>query len=372
MQSKQTRWLFLLFIAYTWFQKFGTSVLPSYFLASGLSLSRQMLGIFFGFAGEAFLLLNLQKFSAKMAMFLGIIATFVNLLLIMTIKSDLQFYLASAIGGCSTYLFAVVYYIAHFDNTKKENRGVSSALLFVIPTLIGFAAPLVAGFVLQIDRTLLWIMSGLSFLVSIYLVKFQADFKIEFTLKHAIMELKATRVLLFIEGIWETLMFGVIPIYTLFFIKTPLGYGTFLAYVSLVSVIANLTLGKITDKLKKRFIFLYPVTIILGLTTIFFVFATKNINIWIVAVSVIQFFVPLFWTLATALVVDTHSDLRVALPGREFVLGCGRMLGLMVAFISFSYEKSPYFLFIFLGLAMLCYPVAMYWNSKIFKTSTYF
>lgn len=370
--SKRSQYLFLLFIAYAWFQNFSKAILPTHYLSEGLTLSNQMMGSLMGFLGEGLLILVLGKYSSKLAMRLGIIAWVVNLMLVMTIKSDLQFYIASAIGGCSTYLFLVIYYIAHFNNTKQENRGISSSLLFVIPTLIGFIAPLIAGYLSQVNNIWVWIVSTLSFAIAFWLVKFQDDFKMEVSFKKSLSELKKTRVLLFIEGVWETLMFGIIPIYTLFFIKTPLGYGIFLSYISLVSVLANFALGKLTDKLKKRSVFLYPVTIILAITTIMFVFVTHDIKLWIIAVSVIQFFVPLFWSLATALVVDAHPNLKVAMPGRELLLGSGRMFGLLLAYLSFIYEKTPQVIFILLGLTMFCFPTVLYWNSKVRKIHNYF
>lgn len=78
-------------------------------------------------------------------------------------------------------------------------------------------------------------------------------------------------------------------------------YGVFLSYISLVSITANLTLGKLTDKLQKRVLFLYPLTIIMALVTFTFPFATKNITHWIIVTGIIGFLLPLFWNVSTAL-----------------------------------------------------------------------
>ncbi len=154
--------------------------------------------------------------------------------------------------------------------------------MYIAPSFIGVAAPFLAGYITQVNIIFLWIISIFSFLISFYLVRLQENFEISYTLKTAIREIKATRIFIFIEGVWEALILGIIPIYTLYFIKTPLDYGVFLSYLALVSIIANFTLGKITDKLQKRTIFLYPLTIIMACTTILFIMVKSNIVVWIV------------------------------------------------------------------------------------------
>jgi hypothetical protein len=269
------------------------------------------------------------------------------------------------------FFFFVFYNIAHFVSTPKEQRGNGSALMFIAPSIIGIIAPLLAGLVAQFNIIFLWIIAILSFAVSFYVVKFQADFKISYNLIRAIKEIKATRSLIFIEGVWEAMVFAVIPIYTLFFIKTPLDYGAFLAYLAVVSVAANLLLGKLTDKLQKRVVFLYPLTMIMACTTILFAVFKTNIVNWIILVSIIQFLLPLFWNVSTAMVIDAHSNLEQAIPGREFLLATGRVLGILIAFISFSLEKSPFYVFLILGGILFLYPAKLFWNSKISKSFSY-
>jgi len=109
----------------------------------------------------------------------------------------------------------------------------------------------------------------------------------------------------------------------------------------------------------------------MALTTFFFLFATKNLTLWIVTISIIQFLLPLFWNVSTALVVDAHPNLRVAFPGRELVLAVGRVTGLLFASISFVFEKSPSTIFIVLGITLLLYPTVIYWNRNISKKYTY-
>ncbi|MDD5489174.1 MAG: hypothetical protein PHP25_00640 [Candidatus Moranbacteria bacterium] len=184
-------------------------------------------------------------------------------------------------------------------------------------------------------------------------------------------EIKSTRWFIFDQGIWEATIFGIIPIFSLFFIKEPLEYGGYLAYLALMAVLANLLLGRFTDKIQKRAIFLYPLTISIAILTFLFVFAVGNIFIWFVLTGLLQFLLPLFWNISTAMVVDSHPNLRLAMPGREYMLASGRIVGLLIAFISFSLEKIPHNVFFILGFVMFLYPVILFWNTKISKRHSY-
>jgi hypothetical protein len=174
-----------------------------------------------------------------------------------------------------------------------------------------------------------------------------------------------------LSGIWDVLPMGVIPIYTLYFLKTTLEYGSFLAYLSLVSVFATLLLGILSDRLKKRAIFLYPVTILLAIITFFFPAATSDLGLWIILSGFIAFMLPLYWNFTTAFVIDSSPNLKVSIPGREFILAVGRVCGIFVMLLSFVFEKEPFFIFISLAFSALCYPLILFWKSKIQRKYSY-
>ncbi len=330
-----------------------------------------MFGVVLKFVAQIILIITLTTLTAKKSWRLALISSLIYILLSISIYNAFQFYVASFINGFTMFFFYIFYNIAHFDHTPREKRGHSSALMFIVPSFIGIVAPLLAGYIAQINLISLWIISLVSFFISFYMVRSQEDFQISYKIKTAIKEIKATRVFIFVEGIWEALVFGVIPIYTLYFIKTPLKYGAFLSYLAFVSIIANFTLGKITDKLQKRTIFLYPLTIIMACTTILFIAVKSNLLNWIILTGIIQFLLPIFWNVSTAMVIDTHSNLQLAIPGREFLLAAGRIVGLLMAFASFTIEKSPYYIFIVLGLIFFLYPIMLFWNTKISKMYSY-
>ncbi|MFH1971490.1 MAG: hypothetical protein ABIJ05_03865 [Patescibacteria group bacterium] len=371
MFNKKFLLLFTFYISYVWFTTFGTSVLPAHLLAQHLSFQQLMFGTVLKFMAQIILLVTLTTFTSRISWRLALISVFVYILLSISIFNVSQFYIASFINGFALFFFFVFYNIAHFKNTPQEKRGHNSALMFIAPSLIGIFAPLLAGYIAQVNLVFLWIISLVSFSISFYLIRLQENFQISYKIKTAIKEIKATRIFIFVEGVWEAMVFGVIPIYTLYFIKTPLKYGAFLSYLAFVSIIANFILGKVTDRLHKKTIFLYPITIILACTTILFVTVKTNLGSWIILTGIIQFLLPLFWNISTAMIIDTHSNLQLAIPGREFLLAAGRILGLSIAFISFTFEKSPHYIFIILGLILFLYPIMLFWNTKVSKNYSY-
>lgn len=371
MFNKKFQNLFLFYISYSWFISFGTSILPIHFLSQHLSLQQILLGTVLKFIAQIILLITLTTFSSRISWFFALISSLIYIALSISIKTPIQFYGASLINGFTMYFFYIFYNIAHFEHTPRGEKGHSSALMFIVPSFIGIVAPLFAGYITQVNIIFLWIISLASFFISFSLVFFQNNFQISYNLWDAVREIKATRIFIFIEGIWEAIPFGVVPIYTLYFIKTPLKYGMFLSYLALVSIVANFVLGKLTDKLNKRILFLYPLTILMACTTILFAYTKSNLASWIVLASVLQFLLPLFWNVSTAMVIDSHTNLKLAIPGREFMLATGRVLGLMMAVISFNMEKAPYYIFIILGIALFLYPILLFWNSQIVKNHSY-
>lgn len=365
--------LILFFSVFNWAFIFSRSILPSYFYKIGLQFDQIMLGSMLTFISILILIIfkasNFLK--AKTAWIFAILLSIVYLLLVMNIKSSFQFYLASFIGGGTTFFFCVFYNLAHFKSTQEGTVGHSSAIMFSIGPIISIAAPFLAGISAESNYNLIWIFSFLFFLVAIYFCRFPENFSMKYALRSAISEIKATRLFIFIEGVWEAMVFGIIPVFTLFFIKTPVGYGSFLVYLALSSVLANLLLGRFTDRIKKRTIFLYPITFLLSAITFAFPLATANLTAWIIFTGTLQFLLPLFWNVTTAMVVDAHPNLELAIPGRELMLTLGRILGMSLAFLSFAIEKTPFYIFFFLGAVMFLFPMILFYRKNIKKKHIY-
>lgn len=370
MRSQYAK-LILFFTVYLWFTTFVGAVLTPYIYSHGVDLPQLVLGKLINFISQMILLLVLTTFSSRKSWYLALISYFISLLLLVRMESPTWYYLSSIFFGFVAYFYFVFYNIAHFEHTPKQKRGISSALMFGIAPAIGIVVPLIAGYIAQINYNLIWIIAFISFLIPLALVRFQPNFSISYELKQILEEVKPVRLLIFVEGVWEAMIFAVIPVYTLFFLKTPLSYASFLSYLGIMGILANFILGGITDKLNKRYVFLYPITILLGITTFLFAFSTKNVIFWAVASGMISFLLPVFWNITTAMAVDSMRNLRIGIPGREVALVAGRIVGILCVTISFFLEKTPFFIFFFLGTVIFLYPIILLWNTRISKKYSY-
>lgn len=351
-------------VVFSWTDSFSLSVLKPHFLNQGLSIEQMILGTLYSFISTCLLLIFINQISSRLSWRLSFIASFAYILLIVRISNINQFYLASAISGLVVPLFYVAYNIAHYQLTPKHRTSYSSAIMFSIFPIVGLIAPLAAGWLAEMNYFYIWILSGIFFTITFFLTKFQSDFSIHYNLISGFQTIKATRIFLLLQGIWETLAFGIIPIFSLHFIKSPLYYGTFIAYLSLMSVIANLVLGQLSDKLQKRLAFLYPVTILMALATFAFPLVTTNLIFWLILTGIIQFLCPLFWNFSTSYFVDIHPNVLLTMPIRELVLNVGRVLGFIVLAINFKLQTAPTYIFYFLGLVMLLYPAILFYNTR--------
>ena len=364
MNNSIFRNLIWMYLGYVWFTTISKSVLATHIFQQGLTLNQMMLGQAIQFASQLALLLLIKKYASKKSWLLATVAAAISVALVINIHSLAQYYLAVSFGGLALGLFFVMYNIAHFENTPKEKTGYSSGIMYAVGPAISIIAPLIAGTIATYNINLLWYVSIFSFLIALFTVRKQTDFRISYKIKESLEELKPTRIYIFLEGIWEAVIISVIPIYTLKFISTPLGYGKYIAYLSLAGLIANVILGKLTDKLQKRSIFIYPITILLAILTIALSFSLSNIYLWILITGLIQFLIPIFWNITTSFIIDKHANLEIAIPGREILLAVGRMLGLGITYLGFQYNYiQP--TFIVLALAILLLPATLFWNTSI-------
>ncbi len=364
--------LLIFYIFFLWTgSTLRTIVLPHVY-SQGIGFIEMTIGLLVAFGAQILLFFFLNKnLSSKISWYLALICLFASILLVIDVKSAGQYYLSAVFNGFNLYLFFIFYNIAHFEASSKEKTGLSSGIMFAIPPLIGVFAPLFAGFVAHINIWFGWILSFATLAVAVFLIKFQNHFQITYSIEDSLQEISKTRAFIFIEGIWEALIFAFIPIYTLFFIKDSLGYGIFLTYLAILSVVATLSVGKISDKLQKRAVFLYPVTLTMAFATFLFPFGIEKLFTWVVLAGIISFLTPVFWNISTAMVIDSTPNLRVGIPGRELALATGRLIGISFVLISFLYEKKPFIIFIFLGIVMLIYPLILFYRTKISKKYSY-
>ncbi len=360
--------LLLFYSAYLWFRSFSNSVLGPYFLEQNVTIPQMVLGSLWFFLAGGLLLLLVKKYSSRTAWLLAIILTFLAVLAAVGSANIWLFYLFNILLGLNLVLFFVPYNIAHFRLTPNHRTSYSAAILFSVYPVIAFITPLLAGWLAQKSYSYIWSLSGIFFLIALWLVKFQSQFKFKLNLRQGLAYIKPTLIFAVLEGLWETVIFGAIPIFTLYFIQTPLYFGTYLSYLALMSILANLFLGQLSDKLRQRLKFLIPVTGLLGLTTMFLPLAVYRLPLWLILTGALQFLTPLFWNFSTAFFVDLQPDVVRAMPVREWVLAISRSVGFAIAFLNFYLEARPTYIFYLFGGIMFVYVWFLFHSRRRIKS----
>ena len=370
MNNQKFKSLLILYAAYAWFIRVSSSIIPAYLLGRGITINQMLLATALQFIPMLLIFLFVRIHSARLSWRLAIISGLLAVVSIVNIQFDFQVYLTYIFVGISLALFFLYYNIGHFLYTPKGKIGVSGGVMYAISPVISIFAPIIAGVLAMSNINYLWLISLLSFGFAYALTYRQADFKISYKIFESLRVIRAIRVPIFLEGIWESVLFAFIPISTLNFISSPAWYGNYLGYLSLVGTIAGLLIGHFSDRLGKRSFLLTPISLVLSLATVGLIFGLKSLPVWVIVTSLIQFMVPIFWNITTALMVDQNLDLKVAFPGREIVLAFGRLLGLAFTYICVINSQIN-LLLITLALVILALPIYLYYQSKIAKRFVY-
>lgn len=370
MNSQKFKSLIIFYAAYAWFSKVSSAIIPVYLLGRGITIDQMFLANALQFLPMVVVLAFVRIPSAKLSWRLAIISVLLAVAWVVNIQFDFQVYFTYIFGGIALALFFVYYNIAHFLYTPKDKVGVSGGVMYAVGPAISIFAPIIAGYLATTNINLLWGLSLVSFFLVYFLTFRQADFAITYKLSDSLTQIKSVKVPIFLEGIWESILFSFIPLSTLHFISSPAGYGQYLGYLSLVGTIAGLLLGHYSDKLGKRSFLILPICVVLALSTIGLYFGLESLPIWIAVTSLIQFTVPIFWNITTALMIDQNLDLKVAFPGREIVLAFGRLVGLVFTYICITNAWINLLLYT-LALVILSLPVYLYYQSKVTHQFSY-
>lgn len=370
MNNQKFKSLLILYAAYAWFSRVSSAIIPVYLLGRGVAINQMFLANTLQFTAMLFILIFIRIHSAKLSWRLAIFVGLLAVVSVINVRFPYQVNLTYILAGTSVALFFVYYNVGHFIYTPKEKTGISGGIMYAISPIISIFAPLLAGALATAHINYLWLVSLFSFGLAYALTFRQTDFAISYSFTHSLRAIRSVRVPILLEGIWESVIFSFIPISTLHFITTTSGYGQYLAYLSLIGTIAGLLLGHFSDKIGRRSFLLTPISIILSLATAGLIFGLKSLSLWIIVTSIIQFMVPVFWNITTALMIDQNLDLKVAFPGREIVLAFGRLLGLAFTYICILNSQIN-FLLIVLALVILSLPLYLYYQSNISKQFVY-
>lgn len=291
----------------------------------------------------------------KMLIFLSAIFIFIKPML----------FLVGVLHGIMTVFYWVSMNIYFFKFRSEGKNAAHSGSYFVMWPLLGALLPAFSGIAAEKYGMASVILIAAAIMVPAIIlstgIKQRTEINIDF--RKFVENTKGLKTIIFLQGVWEGIDWIVVPLATLAFVPGVAAYGAFYAYLGFFGIVAFFLLARLSDKLKKRAVFLYPVTVLMAIATILSGFSSGFLE-WGLYRGAVSFLVNLFSPFALTVVVDTSKNIDDSMISREFFLNFGRALGaaIVALMLAFSFElKSA---LIVSGAILLLHPLFLHKKKK--------
>jgi len=335
-----------------WYVKNGVGF--EHLVGSFVAGSVVALAILFFFTGEM---------RAKKAIFIGTLASMLSVISVIWFYHVWQLYLSSLIAGFNIVLFWSTYNTMHFKFRLSDQKGFSSGMLFLLsPILSIFLLPF-AGFLAErFGFRNLFIVGALSYLIPLFVsIRYLPDFQLNFNIRQELAK-TGFDYGTFFQGVGMRINYSLIPVYTLFFINTPFCFGSFFAYLSVMTVVASLINSHISDRIKNRRVFLYVFSILSAISFTMLAFA-QNTETWqlYAAISNLCFYLAVpFWLVATLDHYESNGVGEKKMMLREFFLNLGYIFALGCVVVIYKFTSNPSLGLGFVSILTLFLPLSVY------------
>lgn len=336
--------LYLFFITYLAAMYFSQTMIVFWLSKNGFGFSDLLIYYIFIFliALIGILFFPKIKINAKTSIFWGILLSAFSIFILIKIFSPFQLYLSGLFSGLNVILFWIPYNIMHFKFSHEDRQGLHSGMYFLITPIIGIVLQPLAGIIAEkFSFEAVFLIGFLAYIIPIILLKFLPSFEYEISIKKYFLENKFNWATFF-QGMMMRINFSLIPIFTLFFIKTPRSFGSFFGYLALVTAIASIINGYISDKLKNRKMFFYFFSSMAVLSFLPLAFVS-NIYYWGIFAGIGSLCISLanpFWLTFN---IDYYRDIGVekTMVLREVFLNMGYIATLGISLTVFYFTASP-------------------------------
>ncbi|MBM3205354.1 MFS transporter [Candidatus Shapirobacteria bacterium] len=358
--------IYLFFLVFFLATSIGRGFLSLWYVQNGFSYPQLATYFLIDFAIPVIVLIMVKSFSTTKSFLVALISEILLMINVSHFFHPLQIYLAGILAGTTVVFFYVTYNTLFFENTPQDKRAFSSSLYTLAGPVFNIFVPLLVGFISQRwGFPYVFLVSGLILFAALFYIRFLPKIEFHCRLLESLKQSNRVNFFLLIIGIREAVAFAGIAIFTLFFIRQPLPYGVYLAYLGFLSTGATVLLGFLSDKFKKRTIILYPVSLILAFNLIAIAF-TQDLKTWTILSGALAFISTIAGTFETTLVLDKTQTVSGGMISREFLLGVGRIIGTVFILISLTLFDSLKMGLILIGLAYLLFPLSL-WLKKTYQ-----
>ena len=315
----------------------------------------------FGVALLGILFSQKIKINAKASIFWGLLFSALSVLILIKIFGPYQLYLSGLFSGLNVIFFWIPCNIMFFKYSDDEKRGLNSGMYFLITPIIGITFQPLAGIIAEKFNfeTVFWI-GVFSYIIPTILIKFLPSFEYEINAKKYFLENKFNWSTFF-QGMSSRISWALVPIFTLFFIKTPRDFGNFFGYLALLAAIASVLNGYISDKIKNRKMFFYVLSFLTVFSFLPLAFV-NNVYYWGIFAGISSLCINLvnpFWLTFN---LDYYKDIGVekTMVLREIYLNMGYLATISITLLVFYLTSSPKASLMVVSIICLLLPMASY------------
>jgi len=187
-------------------------------------------------------------------------------------------------------------------------------------------------------------------------VKTEDNNAIKVNIFEAVKKFKKLSPLIFFEGVWSSITGLTIPLVTLLLVQEKISYGLFLSYLGVFGGFSSLIIGGISDRVRKRALFIQAISIPLGLSALLTAFGGSFVE-WMIFAALVSMLTFMLLPFTYTLVGDiSTNNIGEAIVARELFLNFGRVLGGCIMLAGFLLYNDIKATLIVASAVLLAYP----------------
>lgn len=318
----------------------------------------------YGFA--VVLMLNMRRFETRKAVALGFFGFAALLIATPYVHTAAGLIFLGLVDGLTFPLFWIPFNVRYFMFCKGGESAYLAALSAILPAVLGIAAPLAGGMIMDSygAAPVFWI-GGIVLAVSGVYYGFRQEGSITVHLRSALAASRGIRSLVFVQGYWQAVDWLCVPLVTFYFLTSATSFGGFLSYLAVFGAFSTLYFSRMSDKSGNRVNYLYPSVLMTAATTILSAYTTDVLN-WFLVRAAVGFFVAVSSPFTTSVVLDRVKNTADAMYVREIMLNSGRAAGVATILLCQLYFGGFQKAFIPSGMLLLTYPLIVEYK-KLYK-----
>lgn len=333
-----------------------------YLLTLGFRLEQLLLATTCGFSVPVIVIAAMRRARAKVSFSIAFAAKITAYLIASLWLGPVTVNFIYVTNALVLVFFWIPYNLEFFSYATERTRAYSGSVAILIYPLVALLVPPVAaytwshhGFATNMGISISIMLGSILYALLNPSIKFRS---FNYHIIDSLKSLRKYRTLFFLQGLWEASAFVCVPVFTLLYIGTELKLGFFFSYLGVLSVIATITLARLSDRSGRRTSYLYP-TVILAAGATIAVALSRSTLWWVALVGLFNFTSIMATPFLIAVALDAKVTGMNMWAGREFLLNLGRALGSALTLAVYSLSGDYRLAFVLLGAVLLLYPCAL-------------